>query len=175
MNKNELSHKKLTQYVQETLKMGYVFTRDVQKIIDKTEKARSAEIQFWFRLAVRTFIDYIDALRLRLGFLANQIITLRGDEDKLRPRPKKEKNLRFFFEELALAVQSTFEIKEDDKHLEDYYDAREVRRRLTHPRRLENLHVSMDEYLKARETYGWFDYCLKQINRQSSLSKKPRG
>ncbi len=175
MSKNELSHKMLTKHIKETLEMGYVFTGDVKKIIDKTEKAKSAEIQFWRRLAVRTFFDYIEALRLRLGFLANQIITLRGDQDKPCPKPKKKKNLRFFFEELAVVAQSTFEIKEDDKHFEDYYDTRKVRRHLTHPRKLENLHVSWDEYIKAREIYEWFDYCLKQINRQSSLFKKPRG
>ncbi len=117
MSKGTLSHKKATQYIQETLKMVYVFTRDVQKIFDKTEKSKPNEIQFWFRLSVRTFMDYIEAIRLRLGFLANQIIKLRGDEDIIDPKPKKDKNLRFFFKELAFALQSTYEIKEEDKHI----------------------------------------------------------
>jgi hypothetical protein len=46
MDKGTLSHEKATQYIQETLKMVYVFTRDVQKIVDKTEKSKPNEIQF---------------------------------------------------------------------------------------------------------------------------------
>jgi hypothetical protein len=165
MKKSVLSYQNATKYIIETLRMAEVFTKDMKKIIDNTEKVTfESELQFWFRIAIRTAIDYIDALVYRLGFLSKEIIKLREDEKKIYSKPK-EKNLRLFFKELAIAINSKFDVEEDDKFLNNYYDARKIRHRVTHPKKLADLSVLLEEYRKVVDAYEWFDYCLKKISR----------
>ena len=112
---------------------------------------------------VRTAVDSMDALIYRIRTVSQDLIKLRGIEKKLPPKPKKT-NLRYIFKELAVALDSTFEIKEDDVRLNDYSDARKIRHRITHPKKPKDLNISVKkEYVKFADTYVWFSGCFKQL------------
>jgi len=150
-----------------------VLTKDMNKIMGYFKKAEyESDLQFWMRIAVRTVVDSMDALIFRMRNIAKDLIKLRGIEKKLPPKPKKT-DLRHIFKELAVAIDSTFEIKEDDKRLQDYSDAREIRRRITHPKERKNLNISVEkEYVRFMDTFFWFTVCFKQLVKQSKISAR---
>jgi len=165
--------KRKVRYVLETKQMADVFTKDMNKIFGFHDKVKyKSDLQFWMRITVRTVIDSIDALIYRERIMARELIKHRGIEKQLPPKPKKT-NLRYIFKVLAIAFDSTFEIKEDDEKLKDYSEAREIRRRITHPKKLTDLDISLEEeYGKFMDTFLWFSECLKQLNKQSKWTRK---
>lgn len=166
-------HKTKVRYILETTKMVDVLTKDMEKIVEFSENVKYvSDAQFWMRILVRTTIDSINALIYRLETASRDLIKLRGVEKKLPPKPKK-KNLRYIFKVFAVALDSTFEIKEDDVRLNDYSEAREIRRRITHPEKLTDLDISLEkEYVKFIDTFRWFGDCIKQLNKQSKFTRK---
>jgi len=74
----------------------------------------------------------------------------------------------------ALAFDSSFEIKEDDEKLKDYSEARDIRDRITHPKKLSDLNISGMDYVKIADTYIWFTECLKKVIEQSKRFAKPQ-
>jgi len=178
MKQGALSQKEFNRkvkYAFESLEMLDVLTKDIDRInditIDSSKVKYESDLQCWMRIMVRTIIDSMDALIYRLRELSRDLIKLRGIEEKLPPKPKKT-NLRYIFKVFAVALDSAFEIKEDDMRLNDYSDAREIRRRITHPKKLKNLNISADkEYVKFADTYVWFSDCFKQLIAQSKSIK----
>ena len=178
MKQGTLSQKEFNRkvkYAFESKEMLDVLTKDMDKIneimrIPSNVKCES-DLQSWMRIMVRTTIDSIDALIYRVRELSRDLIKLRGDEKKLLPKPKKT-NLRYIFKVFAVALDSTFEIKEDDVRLNDYSDAREIRRRITHPKKLKDLNISVEkEFVKFADTFAWFTDCIKQLLAQSKSTK----
>jgi hypothetical protein len=168
-------YKRKMRYVFETMEMAEVFNKDIKKIIEFSETIKyESEAQFWMRVMVRTIVDSIDALIFRLRKTARELIELRGIENELPPKPKKI-NLRYIFKVLAIAFNSTFEIKEDDEKLKDYSEARAIRNRITHPKELTDLNISLKgEYVKFSDTFIWVSECIKKLSKQSKIPKKPQ-
>jgi len=165
-------YKEKVRYILETTEMSNMLTEDIKKIIGFSKKVKyESEVQFWMRIMVRTIIDSIDAMIYRLRKMTQELIKLRGIETKLPPKPKKT-NLRYIFKVFAVALDSTFEIKEDDEKLKDYSEARKIRNRITHPKSLADLNISLEEeYVKFADTYYWVTNCIKQLNEQSKLTR----
>ena len=166
-------HKTKVRDILETTKMVDVLTKDMEKIVEFSENVKYvSDVQFWMRILVRTTIDSINALIYRLETASRDLIKLRRVEKKLPPKPKKT-NLRYIFKVFAVALDSTFEIKENDEKLKDYSDAREIRRRITHPKKLKDLNISVEkEFVKFADTFVWFSDCFKQLNEQSKVTRK---
>jgi hypothetical protein len=168
-------YKAKVRYALETTEMGNVLTEDIKKIIGFSKEVEyKSDMQFWMRIMVRTIIDSIDALIYRLRKMTQELIKFREIEKKLPPKPKKT-NLRYIFKVFAVALDSTFEIKEDDEKLKDYSEARKIRNRITHPKSLADLNISLEEeYVKFADTYYWVTNCIKQLNEQSKLIRKKK-
>lgn len=166
-------YKREVRDVLETMKMADVLTKDMEKIVEFSENVKYvSDPQFWMRIMVRTAVDSMNTLIYRLETASRNLIKLHGDERKL-PRKPKKKNLRYIFKVFAVAIDSTFEIKEDDVRLNDYSEAREIRRRITHPKKLTDLDISLEkEYVKFADTFHWFSDCIKQLNKQSKWTRK---
>lgn len=165
-------HREQAEYAYETYKIVDLLHKDINKIIEDLNKVKFvSEQQFCLRIAVRTAIDSIDAMIYRLKIPVRKLIKLRGVEKKLFSKPKK-KGLIFTFKEFAVAFDSTFEIKEDDENYKDYLKARKIRDRITHPKKLADLNVLIDEYEKVVGVFLWFQNSFGQLIEKSKLSKK---
>ena len=165
--------KRKVRYVLESMKMADVLTKDIEKINENSLKVKyESDLQFWMRIMVRTVVDSMDTLIYRLREMSRELIKRSGDEKKLPPKPKST-NLRYIFKVLAIAFDSTFEIKEDDEKLRDYLEVHKIRNRITHPQKLADLDISLEnEYVKVSDIYIWFSECLKQLNIQSKWTRK---
>lgn len=173
MNQRVLSKKEYSQlvdYWDESSRMGDLLTKDIKKIIQNSVKFES-ELQFWLRIAVRTGIDSVDAMTYRMKTFTREAIKLRGIQKKLYSKPKK-KALILTFKELAVALDSTFEIEEDDENYKDYLKAHKIRDRITHPKKLTDLNISIEEYEKVANAFIWLYKSLEQLIKQSKLSKQ---
>ena len=166
-------HKRKVRYVLETMEMADVLTKDMNKIIRDSGKVKyESDLQFWMRIMVRTAVDSMNTLIYRLGKMSQELIKPRGDEKEFLHKLEK-KNLRHIFKVMAIAFDSTFEIKEDDEKLKDYLEVRKIRDRITHPQKLTDLDISLEkEYVKLRDIYFWFSECLNQLNKQSKWTRK---
>jgi len=176
MKQGTLSQKEFNRkvkYVHESLKMLEVLTSDIEKINENSLNVKyESDVQSWMRIMVRTAVDSMNALIYRVRELSRDLIKLRGIEEKLPPEPK-EKSLRYLFKVCAVALDSTFEIKEDDEKLKDYSNAVKIRNRITHPNKLTDLDISVEkEYVKFADTFVWFSDCFKQLNEQSKWTRK---
>jgi hypothetical protein len=167
--------KRKVSYAFDTLKMSVVFNKDVKRIIGYFDGLKyDSEAQFLMRTMVRTVVESTDALIFRIRELTRDVIRLRGVEKELLPKPKNKTNLRYIFKQFALALNSSFEIKEDDEKLKDYSEARDIRDRITHPKNLSDLGISATEYEKIADTYTWFNECLRKVIDQSKGHEKPQ-
>jgi hypothetical protein len=171
----EMESERKMRYVRETMKMADVLMKDMKKIVEFSGKIKyESEVQFWMRIMVRAAIGSIDALIFRLMKSARELSELRGIENELPPKPKKT-NLRYIFKVLAIAFDSTFEIKEDDEKLKDYSEARKIRNRIMHPKKLTDLNISLEkEYVKFADTFHWIFDCITKLGKPSKISKKPQ-
>ncbi len=167
-------YREQAEYAYETFKMVNLLRIDINKIIENLNKVRlESELQFWLRIAVRTAIDSIDAMIYRFKIPVRKLIKLRGVEKKLLPKIKK-KGLIFTFKELAVVFDVTFEIKEHDENYKEYLKARKIRDRITHPKKLSDLNVSVNEYVKVVDAFLWFQKSFAQLIEKSKLQKKRR-
>jgi hypothetical protein len=165
---------RIMSYAFDTMKMSEVFQKDVERIVRYFDGVKyDSDAQFLMRTMVRTVVDSIDALIYRKRTVSQDLIKLREVEKELPPKPKKT-NLRYIFQVFALALNSSFEIKEDDERLEDYSEARKIRNRITHPKELSDLIISGKDYVKISDTFTWFVECIEKINEQSRIPKKPQ-
>jgi len=165
---------KQVDYVYETSKMVDLLGKDIKKIIENLDKVKfESELQFWLRIAVRTAIDSIDTMIYRLKIPVRKLIKLRGNEKKLFPKPKK-KSLIFTFKEFAVTFDSTYEIKEGDENYKEYLKARKIRNKITHPKKLVDLNVSVNDYRQVIDAFEWVENCLSQLIKQSNLPKKQK-
>lgn len=167
-------YERKVSYVFDTMKMAEVFRKDVKRIIRYFDGIKyDSDAQFLMRIMVRTVVDSIDALIFRLRKMTRELIKLRGIEKELPPKPKKI-NLRYVFKVFAVALDSSFEIKEDDERLKDYSEARNIRNRITHPKELSDLSISETDYSKFGDTFIWIIECIKKLSEQSRRLKKPQ-
>lgn len=167
-------YREQAEYAYESFKMVGLLGKDINKIIENLNNVRfESEQQFWLRIAVRTAIDSVDAMIYRLKIPVRKLIKLRGLEKKLLPKPKK-RGLIFTFKEFAVAFNVAFEIKENDENYKEYLTARKIRDRITHPKKLSDLNVSVNEYGKLVDAFLWFQKSFAQLIEKSKLQKKRR-
>jgi len=145
-------------------------------------------------MAIRTCITIIDALCFRIKQATLATCKIRGKylsvkdieilsevrikkakKGKVKKIPKyteSKENIKFTFKKFAYAFDTHFEIKEDESW-NFYRQTLEIRHRITHPKKIENLHVSARDYNTASKAFEWFGKCfgrlLSEIKKQNPL------
>lgn len=176
----------------ETLQMMREMGNEIHEIIDmcdvvakklekKTESEFINEIQPWFRVVIRSVMSVIEGTCFKLKEATLLICTVR--RKKLSPRDliklkekirdkngriknyylKTEDNIRFTLKKFYYAFDLDFEVK-DSKEWEKVRTTIQVRNRLTHPKKLIDLKVSIDEYSNAASAFQWFEQQMSPFN-----------
>lgn len=180
------------QIKEETEKMIMKMNDDITKIIELERKeSKSEEFR---RMAVRTIFSDIEGIcflmkvnALLLGQIKNidfrrEEIALINEESYYLANNGKVKtgrayldsksNFRFVFKILARAKKSDFELDVSGIEWNNYQEAIKIRNRITHPKKLEDLIISEEDYEKAFKVYGWFRDSIEQLLKQSKPQKK---
>lgn len=77
--------------------------------------------------------------------------------------PKPAENLRVFLEVVAFWDRSTWTLNTQDKGWQAYCELIEVRHRLMHPKKVEDLAVTFDLVEKAMDVEAWYKDTLTEI------------
>ncbi len=180
------------QIKEETEKMIMKMNDDITKIIELERKeSKSEEFR---RMAVRTIFSDIEGIcflmkvnALLLGQIKNidfrrEEIALINEESYYLANNGKVKtgrayldsksNFRFAFKILARAKKSDFELDVSGTEWNNYQEALRIRNRITHPKKLEDMIISEEDYEKAFKVYGWFRDSIEQLLKQSKPQKK---
>lgn len=186
----------ITQFqILETNKMLEIMNADLFKIMKKTDQ--ESEDQCWRRMVVRTALSIVESVCFRMKLLAINVGILKGIEfskrekaflyeekeikrkdDSIEKRkfyPESKENLKFVFKIIARMFGTKFEIKEEDVGWRSYVKAIEIRNRITHPKNIEDLNVSIKDYDTAGEAFRWFSLLfnelLKEIKKFENINK----
>ena len=185
------------------IKMTEIFLDDLSKGMKKTEE--ESEDECWRRLVVRTAMSQIETmcfwLKKYVLFLSpilhkkiipkdetwlkeEKVEIKRGKIESKKFFPETKENLKFAFKIYGWMFGFEFDI-EKCEGWETYKKAVEIRHRITHPKSISDLKVSLKDYDIVGSTYQWFSDCYKELrtkakqkmneilNAQRALSKKP--
>ncbi|HXD34659.1 MAG TPA: hypothetical protein VN643_26295 [Pyrinomonadaceae bacterium] len=97
-------------------------------------------------------------------------LTDAGEVKWKKAKLRLDSNLIFCFRMLAKAARVEFELKRDGEGWKDFKTAIGIRDRLTHPRRLEDINVSMSEVETVLKAFNWIHkqhLALREIIKQS--------
>jgi hypothetical protein len=177
----ENNNRELLILSNDILEMSDIFFADLSKVRKKTEEEPDDEC--WRRLIVRTAMSQIETMCFQLKkyvlflspFLHKKInpkdeILLKEEKVEIKGEKIKSKkvfletkeNLKFAFKLYGWLSDFEFDIKKSEGW-ETYKKAIEIRHRITHPKSISDLKVSLKDYDIVVSTYGWFSDCFKEL------------
>jgi hypothetical protein len=149
--------------------------------------ARSEEepLQFWLRSLVRTMFAMVEGVTFRMKQIALQsfqlgcaefslpeLAILREESYELKengePRAqtkflKFNSNLRFTFKTYAKALHCNYVLDLNDEGWSSLNKAVKVRNRLTHPKAINDLEITADNYIHIQRGLLWFMKCNGEL------------
>lgn len=165
----------------DTRKMTEIFLDDLSKGMKKTEE--EPEDECWRRLVVRTAMSQIETMCFRLKkyvlFLSpflhkkispkdemwlkeEKVEKKKGEIKRKKFFPEAKENLKFAFKMYGWMLNFEFNI-EKIEGWESYKKAVEIRHRITHPKSISDLEVSLKDYDIVGSTYQWFSDCFTEL------------
>jgi len=156
----------------EALTLHVVLQRKLFNERPKVAKIPSAD-------AIQKLYEHMDKVRRGADFEPWELLLIQEtsyqltDSGEVKWRKAKlrlDSNLIFCFRILAKAAQVEFELKRDGEGWRNFKTAIGIRDRLTHPRRLEDIDVSMPEVETVVEAFNWIHgqhIALRQMIKQS--------
>lgn len=178
--------KKVQKKVLELTSILGLLTNDILKLVNEiegikinnnTEITINSELQFKYRTAIRVVVDSLLAGEYVIRELSKDMISWQNLDKKLLIAKKFHDEARLTFKIMAIAFGSPFEVAEDDEGWGKYEKTKDIRNRITHPMKLKDLKVSVEDYYRAAEAFEWFNKCLGKVQETQtifpSLSKCP--
>jgi len=173
---------------EETLRINHLIDKEIERLKNKSEEEILNELKPWFRIVIRSSITTIEAICYRLKQNAILICSQREKslslpelgklKEKKRDRDGRlrnyyletKENIIFTLRINYYAVDSPFEIK-DHEGWTKLCETIEVRNRLTHPKKKDDLDVSPQQFNYASIGFQWF---MSRIEELSELTRKHR-
>jgi hypothetical protein len=201
MNKNDVQ--RFIDEWNDSIQIVYSITEEILRIIqmidieierskNKNENEFLLEIQPWFRIAIRSAIATIEAIcyifkqvTILVCDLRKKPLTLAEREKLLEKKQDKDgkfqtyylktkENIKFTLKKVYYAFDLPFEIKDHEgwKKLSNTID---IRHKVTHPKKKNDLDISPQIYRDAVEGFNWFGNKMKQLDKLFSLKFGPTG
>jgi len=173
---------------EEISKIIKIVDTEILRCKDKTEAEFLHELHPWFRIMVRSVIATIEAICYKFKQLTILVCDQRkktlskNDREKLKEKKwdregklknyylESKENIKFTLKKIYYAFDLRFEIK-DFEGWEKLSNTIDIRNKLTHPKKKEDLEISAQQYRDASVGFNWFRQKIEELVNQFKTSK----
>lgn len=187
----------------QVVQVGDTLGADVQRCIDELKRSADQEQrldQFWARAVVRSFFAYVEAFTFELKMIVlkaheHNLVTLSEGEvliltektyeldhagrPRMRERYAKSESFMLFVHSLFARLLESEGIRTDEHGWELFQQTVQLRHRITHPKGVASLELSVKEAEMSLRAVSWFfgesarlaDMYTQRINDRNYIQK----